>query len=78
MRLDDRAQRALDELMASGMSQSEAIRGALVETANRRRKELLAEDAQRVMSDPADRRESAEVMAFMEALGAPWPDDPKG
>lgn len=79
VRLDERAQRALDELMASGISQSEAIRRALVETANRRVREQLAEESRRLMADPADRRESAEVLAFMEALSAPWPDDdPEG
>lgn len=75
VRLDERALRALDELVASGLSQSEAIRHALVEIASRRRAELLAEESRRVAADPADRAETTAVLAFMEALGAPWPDD---
>jgi len=78
VRLDERAQRALDELMSSGATQSEAVRTALVEAAARRRSTRLVEDARRVMSDSADRRESADVLAFMEALSAPWPDDSEG
>ncbi len=75
VRLDEKAQRALDELVASGMSQSEAIRSALIETANRRVKELLAEEARRLAADPVDRAESAAVLAFMESLRPEWPPE---
>jgi len=78
VRLDERAQRALDALVDTGLSQSEAIRQALVQTASRRRDEMLREESRRVAADPEDRAESAAVLAFMEALGAPWPDDAEG
>lgn len=73
VRLDERAQRALDELVASGVSQSEAIRHALVETAARRRDALLAEESRRVAADPVDRAEVAAVAAIMESLSPEWP-----
>ncbi len=78
VRLDERAQRALDALVDTGLSQSEAIRQALVQTASRRRDEMLREESRRVAADPEDRAESAAVLVFMEALGAPWPDDAEG
>jgi Arc/MetJ-type ribon-helix-helix transcriptional regulator len=73
VRLDETAQRALDELVASGLSQSEAIRQALVQTASRRRAELLGEESRRVAADPEDRAETAAVLAFMDALRPEWP-----
>ena len=39
--------------MSSGATQSEAVRGALIEAATRRRGARLVEDARRVLSDPA-------------------------
>lgn len=78
VRLDERAQQALDALVDTGLSQSEAIRQALVQAASRRRGELLEEEARRLMADPEDRAESAATLAFMEALGTPWPGDAKG
>jgi Arc/MetJ-type ribon-helix-helix transcriptional regulator len=75
VRLDERAQRALEELVASGLSQSDAIRRALVETAGRLRDEALAEEARRVASDPDDRAEAAAVLAFMESLSPAWPPE---
>ena len=78
VRLDERAQQALDALFDGGSSQSEAIRRALVETTSRQRDELLKAEARHVMADPEDRAESAAVLAFMEALGTPWPDDAEG
>lgn len=73
VRLDERAQRALDVLVASGLSQSEAIRQALIETASRLRDESLAEEARRVAADPEDRAEMAAVAALMESLSPDWP-----
>ncbi len=75
VRLDERAQQALDALLETGLSQSEAIRQALIEAASLRRDEQLREEVRRVMADPEDRAESAAVLAFMEELGTPWPDD---
>jgi len=73
VRLGERAQRALDELVASGLSQSEAIRYALIQAASRRRDELLAEEARRVAADPEDRAEMAAVAALMDSLRPDWP-----
>ncbi len=68
LRLDDDASRALSLLMQDGTSRSEAIRGAVVETAGRRMYELAAADAARIAADEGDRREVSEVQALMEAL----------
>jgi Arc/MetJ-type ribon-helix-helix transcriptional regulator len=57
------------------VSQSEAIRAALVEAANRRRKELLAKEARRVAADPKDRAEKAEILALMDSLRPEWPPE---
>lgn len=72
VRLDERAQRALDELVASGLSQSEAIRHALVQTASHRRAELLREESRRVAADPEDRRIKAELLEFMGEPSDAW------
>ena len=71
MRLDDKAAQALAQLEASGLTRSEAIRKALVESAARlsRRKELAAEAAA-LEADPDDRREMREVARLMEGLRA--------
>ena len=68
LRLDGEAERALELLMRSGKSRSEAIREAVVETARRRVYELAAADAARVAADEDDRREVAEIQALWEAL----------
>jgi len=73
VRLDERAQRALDELVASGLSQSEATRYALVQTASRRRPRMsLAAEAMMLAANEDDLREVAKVQALMETLSAPW------
>jgi hypothetical protein len=72
VRLDDEADKALRALEASGMSQSEAIRSALIDSVRRRRrsKELAAEVAA-LEADPGDRREMLAVAELMERLRAP-------
>jgi Arc/MetJ-type ribon-helix-helix transcriptional regulator len=71
VRLDDEAQRALRVLEATGLSQSEAIRSALLASAERLRKrsELTAEVAA-LEADEADRREMLSVAAMMESMRA--------
>lgn len=71
IRLDEEAQRALARLEAAGLSRSEAVRRALVESARRveRRKALAAEVAE-LEADEDDRREMLEVAAMMESLRA--------
>jgi len=70
IRLDDEAQRALLALTASGRTQSDVVREALVELARRGDKAGLAEEVRRLNADPNDRAEKAEVAQLMEQLRA--------
>ena len=71
VRLDDEAQRALAQLEASGLSRSEAIRTALVKSAQQvRRREALRQEMAELDADECDRREMLEVAQFMELLRA--------
>jgi Arc/MetJ-type ribon-helix-helix transcriptional regulator len=73
VRLDPDADAALDSLVATGMTQSQAIRLSLVEAAHRRTGDgSLAAEAARLAADDADRCEIADVRAFMDGLRAPW------
>jgi Arc/MetJ-type ribon-helix-helix transcriptional regulator len=72
IRLDDEAQRALTLLMAPGVSRSDAIRQALIETAQARlRRRAIAHEMAQLEADEADRAEMAEVAALMEELRGP-------
>lgn len=72
VRLDDEARRALARLEATGLSRSQAIRRALVETAGRlERRKGLAEEVAALEADDEDRAEMLEVAALMESLRAP-------
>ncbi len=68
LRLDEEAARALELLMRDGKSRSQVIRDALVDAARTHMYALAAVDAARVAADDDDRREIADVQAFMEAL----------
>lgn len=71
VRLDDEAQRALAQLEASGLSRSEAIRAAIVKSAQHlRRRETLRQEMAALEADEEDRREMLEVAEFMEQLRA--------
>ncbi|HEY5111063.1 MAG TPA: hypothetical protein VII67_01905 [Acidimicrobiales bacterium] len=71
VRLDDEAQRALAQLEASGLSRSEAIRTALVKSAQQvRRREALRQEMAALEADENDRREMLEIAEFMESLRA--------
>jgi predicted transcriptional regulator len=71
VRLDDEARRALARLEAVGMSRSEAIRRALIESAGRlERKKELADEVAALEADEDDRQEMLEVAALMESLRA--------
>jgi Arc/MetJ-type ribon-helix-helix transcriptional regulator len=72
VRLDDEAERALRSLEATGLSRSEVIRSALIESARRlhQRAELAAEVAA-LEADDADREEMLAVANVMESLRAP-------
>lgn len=71
MRLDDEADQALRTLEATGLSQSEAIRSALLSSVGhlRRKRELAAEVAALEVDD-ADRAEMLAVADLMESLRA--------
>lgn len=72
VRLDDEAERALRSLEAAGMTRSEAIRRALIDSARRlRQRSELAAEAAALEADDADREEMLSVAALMELLRAP-------
>jgi len=69
--LDDEALRALNQLEAAGLSRSEAIRRAIIDSAARlQRRKGLAEEVAALEADEADRQEMLEVAAVMESLRA--------
>ena len=72
VRLDDEADKALRTLEATGLSQSEAIRAALLsEVRHRRRSKELAAEVAALEADEVDREEMLAVAELMEALRAP-------
>lgn len=71
VRLDEEALKALAKLEATGMSRSEAIRQALIETADRlRSRKALSREVAALEADEQDRREMREVARLMESLRA--------
>jgi len=71
VRLDDEAVGALNRLTSTGLSQSEAIRGALVEAADRLYDmDSLAAEAKALEADEIDRAEMLAVAELMESLRA--------
>jgi hypothetical protein len=73
VRLDPEADSALATLIESGMTQSQAIRRALVEAAERRSGDRsLAAEAARLAASEDDRQEIADVRAMMDELHAAW------
>ena len=71
VRLDDQALHALGLLEATGMTRSEAIRAALVETASRRQdKQALAAEVAALEADADDRAEMLALGDIMESLRA--------
>ncbi len=71
LRLDDETQRALSQLEAAGLSRSEAIRRAIIDSAARlQRRKALAQEVAALEADQADRREMLEVATIMENLRA--------
>ena len=66
VRLDEEAQRALEKLIGSGMSQSKAIRYALIQTADRERPRMsLSAEAMMLAANEEDRRIKVELLEFM-------------
>ena len=71
VRLDAEALRALAQLEATGLSRSEAIRQAILDSAARlQRRAALAAEVAALEADEDDRREMLEVAAVMEITRA--------
>ena len=71
VRLDPEALRALAQLESTGLTRSEAIRHAILDSAARlRHRAALAAEAAALEADEDDRREMVEVAAFMESMRA--------
>lgn len=74
-RLDRRAEEDLALLRNEGHNDSDAIRLALHEAAERRRRRsALRLEAEAAIADPHDVAEARRVRAEMESLAAPWPE----
>ena len=74
VRLDDAAAAALDIVRAGAMTDSEAVRTALRETASRRRaRSAIRDEVRRVAADEADREEMRVVQEQMADLAPPQP-----
>jgi predicted transcriptional regulator len=72
VRLDIEAERALMRLEAAGMTRSDAIRQAIMDSAQAlRRRQALRSEVAELEADDDDRREMLEVSAVMENLRAP-------
>jgi predicted transcriptional regulator len=72
VRLDPETLRALAQLEATGLSRSEAIRRAILDSAARlQRRAALAAEVAELEADEDDRREMLEVAALMESMRAP-------
>ena len=71
VRLDAEVLRALAQLEATGLSRSEAIRRAILDSAARlQRRVALAEEVAALEADEDDRREMLDVAAAMEIMRA--------
>jgi predicted transcriptional regulator len=71
VRLDSEALRALAHIESTGLSRSEAIRKAILDSAARlRRRATLAAEVASLEADADDRREMLEVADFMESMRA--------
>jgi Arc/MetJ-type ribon-helix-helix transcriptional regulator len=71
VRLDPETLRALAQLESTGLSRSEAIRKAILESAARlRHRAALTAEVAALEADDDDRREMLEVADFMESMRA--------
>lgn len=76
VRLDDDSELALSVVKArDGMNDSEAVRAALREAAERRRtRAALREEVARIAADEAEQREIRAISEEMDELAPPWPE----
>ena len=71
VRLDPEVLRALAQIESTGLSRSEAIRKAILDSAAMlRRRDALAVEVAALEADEDDRREMLEVADFMESMRA--------
>lgn len=71
VRLDPETLRALAQLESTGLSRSEAIRRAILDSAERlHRRAAVAAEAAALEEDEDDRREMLEIADFMESMRA--------
>jgi predicted transcriptional regulator len=71
VRLDAAAVRALSQIEATGLSRSEAIRRAILDSAGRlRMRAAVAAEAADLEADEDDRREMLAVAEFVESMRA--------
>jgi predicted transcriptional regulator len=71
VRLDPEALRALAQLEATGLSRSDAIRKAILDSASQlRRRAAVAAEVAALEADDDDRREMLEVANYMENMRA--------
>ena len=76
VRLDDRAEDDLALLRNEGHDDSDAIRLALREAAERRRRHsAVRAEARMVANDSEDLAEARRVREEMDAIGTPWPEE---
>lgn len=74
-RLDGPSEQSLELLMREGMNESEAVRAALQESADRRRRRSsLRGEVARLAADADDRAARDRVLADMDAAGLDWPE----
>jgi hypothetical protein len=75
VRLDEASAAALLVVRSEGLTDSEAVRVALREAADRRRRRSsLAAEAAALAADEDDRREKAAILEEMEELSPEWPE----
>jgi hypothetical protein len=75
VRLDETSSAALDVVRADGLTDSQAVRLALREAADRRRsRSAIREEVRRLAADPVDREEMRLIREQMAEL-SPWPED---
>jgi hypothetical protein len=76
VRLDADSEAALAVLRAEGMSDSQAVRSALMEARARRRRGMaLREEARRLAGDQQDLAEIAALRDELDELAPAWPVD---
>jgi len=73
-RLDRRSEADLELLLRDGGTESDVVRAALAEAADRRRRRsTLRAEVARLAADPEDQRARAEALRDLDELEAPWP-----